>query len=129
MPAPQPRVYAHFTSPDLLARWWGPHGFTIPRLDFEPRVGRSYRIEMQPPEGDSFHLAGEFREVDPPDRLSFTFNWDPPDTEDVETVAQLSFRDGQVTLIQEPFATEARVELHRGGWTDSFDKLEELLSA
>jgi hypothetical protein len=27
------------------------------------------------------------------------------------------------------FATEERLELHRNGWTDSFDKLERLLAA
>ena len=133
LPAPRQRAFECFTDPALLARWWGPRGFTIPSLDFDARVGAPYRIEMQPPEGDSFHLAGEFRAVDPPERLAFTFRWDPPDADDVETVADLSFRDDggatRVTLTQQPFATEERVELHRGGWTDSFDKLEELLSA
>jgi uncharacterized protein YndB with AHSA1/START domain len=80
-------VFGFFTDATRLARWWGPKGFTIPSLAFEPRVGASYRIEMQPPEGDAFHLAGEFRAVDPP----------------------------------------TRHELHRAGWTDSFDKLEGLL--
>ena len=57
----------------------GPEGFTTPSLEFGPRVGESYRIEMQPPEGDSFYLTGEFREVDPPARLAFTFIWEDPD--------------------------------------------------
>ena len=49
----------------------------MPSLEFEPRVGESYRIEMQPPGGDRFRLAGEFREVDPPSRLAYTFVWEP----------------------------------------------------
>ena len=130
--APVKAVFDAFERADQLAQWWGPEGFTIPSADFEPRVGASYRIEMQPPAGDAFHLAGEFRVVEPPARLAFTFVWDPPDDDDVETLADLTFRDlgdsTQVEFTQGPFKTEERVELHRGGWTESFDKLERYLT-
>ena len=131
LPAAPPAVFDAFTDPRQLARWWGPEGFSIPSADFEPRPGAPYRIEMQPPEGDSFHLAGEFREVEPPARLVFTFVWEPADADDVETLAALSFEDmggsTRAALRQGPFKTEERLELHRGGWTESFDKLERLL--
>jgi uncharacterized protein YndB with AHSA1/START domain len=133
LPAPRTKVFAAFTDRDVVARWWGPEGFTIPDLDFDPRAGEAYRIEMQPPEGDAFRLVGEFREVDAPVRLAFTFVWEPADADDVETLAALDFRDlgerTQVALTQGPFKTEARRELHREGWGDSFDRLERLLAA
>jgi len=133
LPARAPIVFAAFTDAMELAKWWGPHGFSVPSVDFQPRVGESYRIEMQPPDGDRFHLTGEFREVDPPIRLAFTFVWEPGDPDDLETPVSLSFRDlGQATevaLTQGPFKTEARRALHREGWTDSLDKLERLLAA
>ena len=132
LPAPPSSVWDAFTDPDRLARWWGPKGFSIPSLRFELRVGEGYRIEMQPPEGDAFHLAGEFRAVDPPRRLSFTFRWEEPDPDDVENVAELVFGDAgestELALAQGPFRTEARRALHHDGWTDSLDKLEALLS-
>lgn len=132
LPAARSTVFRAFTDPDELARWWGPEGFTIPSLDFEPRPGERYRMKMQPPEGDAFYLAGEFREVDPPDRLAFTFAWEDPDPDDLENLVELTFRDlgesTEVALVQRPFKTEARHELHRDGWSDSFDKLERLLS-
>jgi hypothetical protein len=34
-----------------------------------------------------------------------------------------------VALTQGLFQTEARRALHRGGWTDSFDRLERLIAA
>jgi uncharacterized protein YndB with AHSA1/START domain len=117
----------------VLARWWGPAGFTVPSLDFRPRLGGAYRIEMQPPEGDVFYLTGEFREVDPPARLAYTFVWEDPDPDDVETLVELSFGDlgdsTDVAMTQGAFKTEARRELHRNGWTDSLDRLEQLCSA
>ena len=88
---------------------------------------------MQPPDGDPFHLTGEFREVDPPARLAYTFVWEDPDPDDVETLVVLSYRDlggsTEVGLRQGPFKTEARHELHRNGWTESFDKLDRLISS
>jgi uncharacterized protein YndB with AHSA1/START domain len=125
-------VFEAFGDSSELAKWWGPQGFTTPSLEFDPRVGESYRIEMQPPEGDPFHLTGEFRAVDPPARLAYTFVWEDPDPDDVETLVELSFRDlgesTEVALRQGPFKTEPRRALHRDGWTDCFDKLERLIS-
>src|SRR5215213_8929230 len=77
LPASRERVYEAFADADRLAGWWGPEGFEIPHLDYEPRVGRQFRIEMAPPQGDAFQLAGEFREVVPPTRIAFTFQWEP----------------------------------------------------
>jgi uncharacterized protein YndB with AHSA1/START domain len=127
-----PVVFAAFSDANELAKWWGPTGFTVPSLEFEPRVGGRYRIEMQPPEGEPFHLSGEFSEVDPPARLGFTFVWDPSDPDDLETLVALWFRDlgesTEVALAQGPFKTEARRALHRDGWTGSLDKLERLIA-
>ena len=131
LPAPPSVVFGTFTEPDQLARWWGPAGFTVPSLEVEPRVGGGYRIEMQPPEGDAFHLVGEFREVDPPHRLAFTFVWEPPDPDDVETLVELSFlargESTEVAFTQGAFKTEPRRELHRDGWAESFDRLDDFL--
>ena len=56
--APCARVVEFFTDAALLAEWWGPQGFSIPSIEFAPGVGASYRIEMQPPEGQAFALTG-----------------------------------------------------------------------
>jgi uncharacterized protein YndB with AHSA1/START domain len=132
LPAALAVVFGAFSDANELAKWWGPQGFTTPSLEFDPRVGESYRIEMQPPEGDPFHLTGEFREVDPPARLVFTFAWEPPDPDDVESQVSLAFRSlggsTEVALTQGPFKTEERRTLHRDGWTDALDKLEALVA-
>src|SRR5436309_572809 len=132
LPAAPSGVFVAFTDPGKLAKWWGPEGFTVPSLEFDPRVGASYRIEMQPPEGDHFYLTGQFREVDPPVRLAYTFVYEGPDPDDVDTLVELSFRDlgesTEVVFTQGPFKTGTRRGLHRDGWTDSLDKLEQAIS-
>jgi uncharacterized protein YndB with AHSA1/START domain len=132
LPARREIAFAAFRDSERLAQWWGPEGFTIPRVDFSTITGEAYRIDMQPPEGDAFFLHGVFRTVHPPARLSFTFCWDPPNPDDAETLVDLRFEDRgdetDVALWQGDFRTEERLQLHRDGWTESFDKLERLLS-
>jgi uncharacterized protein YndB with AHSA1/START domain len=133
LPAPRQVVFGAFTDPSQLSEWWGPRGFSIPSIDFDAVVGKAFRIEMKPPEGDSFFLTGEFRRVDPPTGLAYTFAWEPPDSDDVETLVALSFGDlgesTRVDLGQGAFKTEERFALHRDGWSDSFEKLERRLAA
>lgn len=131
--APRERVFGLLTEPDELARWWGPHGFTTPEIELELGVGSGFRFTMQPPEGDAFHLSGEFLEIDAPSRLAYTFRWDEPSPDDRETVVRLSLDTvgdrTEVQLSQGEFATEERLALHRSGWTDSFEKLRELIES
>ena len=131
LPVPRSLVFKALTEPDELAKWWGPSGFTSPSVKLDLRVGGSYRIAMQPPEGDLFYLSGEFSEVDPPARLAYTFRWEDPDPDDQETLVALSLGDlgesTELVLDQGPLATEPRRALHNEGWTDALDRLQELL--
>jgi uncharacterized protein YndB with AHSA1/START domain len=133
LPAPRVAAYRALSDPTVLARWWGPQGFTTPSVDFDPLIRRSYRIAMQPPDGELFHLSGEFREVDPPTHLAYTFCWEPPDPDDRETLVTVSLGErGERTealLTQGEFVTEGRLALHKQGWTDSLGRLERLLDA
>jgi uncharacterized protein YndB with AHSA1/START domain len=130
--APPAVVFRACTDPDELAKWWGPAGFTSPSVELDVRPGGSYRIAMQPPDGELFHPSGEFQEVDPPHRLSYTFVWEEPDFDDQPTIVTLSFTDlgesTELVLDQGPFATEARLELHEAGWGDGFVRLREVVS-
>ena len=51
----------------------GPKGFSASEVDLDVRVGGRYRIEMQPLEGNGFFVLRDFRQVDPPTRLAYTF--------------------------------------------------------
>jgi uncharacterized protein YndB with AHSA1/START domain len=125
-------VFAAFVEPEKLARWWGPAGFTAPGVDLDVREGGRYRIRMQPPDAEAFHLRGMYREVDPARRLVLTFAWEEPDPDDRETVVTLRFlehdKGTQVVLDQGPFSTEDRRALHEAGWSESLDRLRRFLA-
>jgi uncharacterized protein YndB with AHSA1/START domain/ketosteroid isomerase-like protein len=121
------------TDPSLLAKWWGPNGFTIGAVDLDLRPGGAYRIPMHPPDAEVFYLVGEFREVTAPERLVYTFEWDDPAPDDIPNVVTITYRATgaatTMTVEQRPFATEERRALHVGGWSDSLDKLAALTRA
>lgn len=127
LPAPRDDVFAALTEPAMMRRWWGPAGFSTPSIEVDLRPGGGYRILMQPPEGQAFHLSGTYREVAPPGRLAYTFRWEEPDPDDRENVVTLALEeDGDGTRLvvdQAPFATDARLQLHRQGWSESLDRL------
>ncbi len=129
-----PVVFRELTDPRELARWWGPDGFTIPSVESDLRPGGTYRIAMRPPEGELFYLVGEFLQVEPPERLAYTFRWEDPDPEDRETVVTLSLHDiaparSELIVEQGDFASERRRALHEEGWSQGLGKLGELLAS
>ena len=133
MPAARARVFEMHADPQQFARWWGPRGFTVGHVDLDLRVGGRYRIAMQPPDGDPFWLMGEFLEVDAPARLRYSFLYEEPDPEDRETIVTFALADlgatTEVVVEQGEFATERRRALHEQGWTDTLDRLQEVLAA
>jgi uncharacterized protein YndB with AHSA1/START domain len=47
--APRELVFEAFTDPELLKKWWGPHGCTVISCEADPRPGGSWCISMRSP--------------------------------------------------------------------------------
>src|SRR5262245_2607874 len=126
------RLFAAFVDAEQLPRWFGPVGFTAQGLRVDAVEGGNYRLAMQPPEGDVFHIRGTFRTVEAPRNLAFTFAYEEPDPDDQETLVTVTFEPAEqgtrVVVEQMPFKTEARCALHRDGWIDSLERLEQALT-
>jgi uncharacterized protein YndB with AHSA1/START domain len=131
--APPEQIFRMLTESAELVKWWGPHGFIIPAAEVNLVVGGRYRFRMTPPDGEPFHLSGKYLEIDPPWRLVYTFSWEEPSPDDRETVVDLSLASAaggtRLVLAQGPFLTNERLELHRNGWTESFEKLRTVADA
>ncbi len=67
--ATPPEIFAAFSDPQRLARWWGPAGFTNAnhRCDFVP--GGQWLLTMHAPTGTSFPNEYRFLEIEPPTTL------------------------------------------------------------
>ena len=62
-------VFAAFESPEQLATWWGPDGFTntFEHFDFTP--GGRWVFAMHAPNGATYPNEAIFREIDPEKRI------------------------------------------------------------
>lgn len=67
--APRERVFAAWTDPATLARWWGPKGFTNVNHVCEPVPGGKWDYTMRAPDGASFRNKSVFLEVARPERI------------------------------------------------------------
>jgi uncharacterized protein YndB with AHSA1/START domain len=126
--APREAVFAAWTNPEQLKRWWGPGFFETVAAELDLRPGGRYELLLEP---GSMRLAGEFREVVPPQRLVYTWRWieGVPDTR--ESLVTVEFRelDGrtEVVLVHDNFVGPGPVEMYDEGWRSGLEKLRAFL--
>jgi uncharacterized protein YndB with AHSA1/START domain len=132
--APRERVFAVYTDPQLIPRWWGPRRMTTTVDEMDVRVGGKWRFVHSESDGTEQCFRGVYREVTPPERLVQTFEWEGlPGHVIVETV---SFEEveGRTKVRTESLfhTTEERDGMlasgQEGGLTESHDRLAELLA-
>lgn len=66
---PAERVFEAFARPELLARWWGPSGFTNSFEVFEFRPGGRWKFVMHGPNGSKHQNESVFLKLDAPHTL------------------------------------------------------------
>jgi uncharacterized protein YndB with AHSA1/START domain len=87
MDAPPELVFKAYTDPTLVPKWWGPRRYTTIVEKMEVRPGGAWRFIHRADDGGEHIFNGVYREVVPPKRLVYTFNYEgAPGHEAVETV-------------------------------------------
>jgi uncharacterized protein YndB with AHSA1/START domain len=124
--APAALVFAVWTDPAHFRQWMGPGEYTCNHVEIDLRVGGAYRgMIASDADGESW-FRGVYREIEPPSRLVFTFQWEKGPSAEVETLVTLMFRERggktDMTFHQTPFIDVARRDAHAKGWSGAFDK-------
>jgi len=105
----------------------GPGGFTMPYAEIDLRPGGSYVLVMQPPEGEPLQIRGTYREVVPPTRLAYTWQWTAGVLDRRESVVTVDFEDlgnrTKVSLVHGEFDEQADPRPYASGWESGLDKL------
>jgi uncharacterized protein YndB with AHSA1/START domain len=133
--APIEKVFAAWTSAELLRRWYPPGAdWDTPVAEVDPRVGGRLRIVMRDPRGEEFGGGGTYREIVPSTRLVFTWTWDRPDVAAGGQLVEVDFTahpDGTTTVVltNHGLTDEESREGHRAGWEGSFDLLETVVAS
>ncbi|UQZ84626.1 hypothetical protein SK3146_03881 [Paenibacillus konkukensis] len=66
---PRELVFQAWTTPDLLAQWWGPRGFTNTIHECDMRPGGTWRFTMHGPGGVDYPNLNVFVEIMPSERV------------------------------------------------------------
>ena len=126
------KVYAAWTDPEKIARWFGPAQVKAGSVqaDIDLRVGGRYRISFEGGDGEYFQVNGVYREVTPNTRIAFSWAWhSTPERESQVTVSLQPDGDGTLlTLTHEQLFDQAARDGHERGWLGSLDKLEKSIA-
>ena len=95
--APRHLVFDAMTKPELLKRWFGPHGWNLVVCEVDLRVGGAWRFILEGPDGQRMGMSGAYREIVPCERTVHTESFDDYPGDSVVTVV-LTEHEGKTTL-------------------------------
>jgi uncharacterized protein YndB with AHSA1/START domain len=136
--APRELVFRAWTHSECVAAWWGPHGFSNPVCEVDPRPGGSFTVHMQGPDGTIYPGGGVFLEIEPPRLLIFTSTFEGKNGEVlIDAVNTVTFEDvgDRTRLTLNARVVRAAREASRNlagmeeGWSQSLERLSAILKA
>lgn len=133
--APRELVWAAFTEPEHLPHWMlGPEGWTMPVCEVDLRPGGRWRFVWRRSDGTEMEMDGEYREVEPPERLVNTERWggDWPETLNTQVFTEEDGRTTVACTVLYPSKEARDAAMGTGmkdGWAVSYDRLEGYLAA
>jgi uncharacterized protein YndB with AHSA1/START domain len=134
--APRERVWQACTVAENIPKWWGQRESTtvVDKMDFHE--GGEWRYVQHDKEGNEWAFRGEFTKIVAPERLVYTFEFEPmPGHISTDDITFEAFSDGRTRLISTTtFDSLEDLEgmLQSGmedGATESWDRLEELVTS
>jgi uncharacterized protein YndB with AHSA1/START domain len=124
-------LFAAWTDPQQLLRWWGPQGVICTGAEVDLRVGGSYRIANRMPDGSTLWIAGEFEVIEPPSKLTYTWRLEIPEAGIERVSVSFIARDSatEVIVTHERIVNEAARTRHESGWIGCLAGLARLAQA
>ena len=128
--APPEKVYAAWTEPKKIVKWFGPDAGPVKQASADVRVGGRYAVKFHTEDGEEHNVGGIYREVVPNQKLVFTWAWRTlPERVSLVTVLIKPEGTGSLfTLVHEQFFDEPARDRPAQGWTSCLDKLERYLA-
>ena len=124
LPASPQEVFDAWTDPKSLQQWFCLGTVSLASVDLDVRVGGHFRIVMRDETKDLLH-TGTYREIDPPQRLVFT--WRSSGTYDQETLVTVELHPKgnktELVLTHEQLPDVSSAGKHESGWQDVVRKL------
>lgn len=129
--APPERVYRAFTTPEAMAKWIPPFGFTCTVHHMEPNVGGTFKMSFTNFTTQQSHsFGGEYLELVPNEFLRYTDTFDDPNLPGIMqvTVTLKPVSCGtDLSIIQEGIPDAIPLEMCYLGWQESLVQLAMLV--
>jgi uncharacterized protein YndB with AHSA1/START domain len=129
--APRELVFAAWTDPRLVARWW-PGRFTLLSSQMDVRPGGVWRRRLRRPDGVVLSERGVFREVAAPERLAFTYNCEGGEFVEPETLVVVTLTEHtggtRLMLHHGSFDADTRRGEHEGAWSRCLDRISTIVA-
>jgi uncharacterized protein YndB with AHSA1/START domain len=120
------RLFEAWTHPDELRVWWGPRPVMCSDAEVDLRVGGRYRIVNVLPDGSHLTIHGEFRVVEAPRKLVYTWRMGGGAGESSLVTVRFEPRGDatEVVVVHEDIPSEPVRDSHEQGWTGCLEGLE-----
>ena len=132
--APRDLVFKAMTTPENIRQWYGPRGTVLGECKIDLRVGGAWRFVMRGPDGSQHAFSGVYREIQAPERIVQTWNYESiPGAETVETMTlrDVGGKTQMTTHVQHKSKASRDGHLQsgmEGGMRETLARLEELVS-
>ena len=135
--APRELVFRAWTDAGQFKQWFGAaacNGASLQSAKLDVRTGGKYRIQVRRADGEYFTTVGVYREVKPPERLVFTWQFEKDgggdefgEVEPPETLVTVEFKargkQTELVLTHEKFASVESRDRHEDGWMRCLNEL------
>lgn len=95
--ASRERVFKAYTNPEDIKKWWGQKNSNVVVEEMDVRVGGKWRFIEKSGEKD-YAFRGEYKEVTPVERLSYTFEYEPMPGHVLTETIELEELDGKTKV-------------------------------
>jgi uncharacterized protein YndB with AHSA1/START domain len=125
-------VFDAWTSPEVIARWFKPaSGWQEASAEVDLRVGGKVRVVMRDPDGEPVGAEGEYKLIDRPNKLAFTWTFDDDTSNEQMIEIEFTERDGVTTVVfvNSDISDGDRRDAQDEGWNACFDEIGRLLAS
>jgi uncharacterized protein YndB with AHSA1/START domain len=116
--SPANRIFDALSNPDELVKWWGVAGkFQVTHMESDLRPGGKWRMRVMGGDGKESTVAGEYREIERPRLLVFTWIREQENTPETLVRWDLQEKDGvtKVRVTHSGLTTE-KLRARNSGW-------------
>lgn len=125
------KIYRAFITPEAIAKWIPPYGFTCTVHQMEAKVGGTFRMSFTNfSTGNSHSFGGKYLELVPGEKLRYTDVFDDPNLPgEMQTTITLkpALCGAEIHVVQEGIPEVIPTEMCYLGWQESLEQLAKLV--